>query len=500
MSKSFQKKLEKRQSRFKSKNTRNDSKNKRQSLVFSLSKKKKDDILRKKRNIIENKQNVEKMNQKVFEILNKLPQIVIQISDPNCQNPHLFVQELRVMVSSNQNPPIDDLIKSKCVPLLLEFLQYENCEELQFESACVLSNIASGTSFHAQYLVELDAIPIFIKLLSTKNNSLLDQVIGALGNIASESVKYRDEILSMGAFPILLDIITTLQSKTILKNAIWAVCNCIRRKPHPPLSMIQGAFPIFKQLIQHKELEIQTKGFYALSYLSNGDFNNNQMIIDLEIVPIIINYLQSNITKIRIPCIRVLGNIAGGNNNQTQTIINEGALPVLKRFLGNSESKIRKETLWVLSNICAGTNSQIQTLLDYYFIEFLIQIVKHDIFSVKKECCYAITNLIESANIQQIDILISKNIVPPLINLLETKDNEIIIMVLRALYKLCALSQQVIQENEEIIEKNNCVDSIEKIGGKVILEKLSGSIHYLISRKADQILINFFLQEKSNIN
>ncbi|KAJ3423480.1 importin alpha [Anaeramoeba flamelloides] len=499
MSKRFKKKLEKRQSRFKSKNTRNGSKNKRQSLIFSISKKKKDDLLRKKRNIIENNKNIEEINQQVLEILNKLPQIVNQISDPNCQDPHLYVQELKIMVSSNNDPPIDDLLESKCVPLLVEFLQRENYQELQFESASVLASIASGTTLHTQYIVELDVIPIFIKLLSTKNISLLNQAILALGNIAGDSIEYRNEILSIGIFPILLDIITNIQSKAILGNAIWAVCNCVRRRPSPPLSITQDAFPIFKQLIQNNDLDLQIKSFYALSYLSNGHLDNNQLIIDLEIIPIIIKYLQSNITKIIIPCIRVLGNIASGSNVQAQTIIDDGALPILKKFLGNKESKIRKETCWVLSNICAGTSNQIQALLNNYFLEFLIQIVKHDLFSVKKEGCYAITNLIESANIQQIDICFSKNIVPPLISLLGNKDHDIIIKTLKALFRLCTLGQQVYQDNEEIIEINICVENIEKIEGEIILEKLSTSMDSIISKEANKILNKFF-QKKNEIN
>ncbi|KAJ6245893.1 importin subunit alpha-8 [Anaeramoeba flamelloides] len=232
---SFEKKLEKRKKRFKNKPTVQDSKIKRINLVFSISKKKKDDLLQKKRNI--KISNSEESQKTVEEILKTLPEISKQLSDPNCTNKLELVKDLRMMVSGQEDPPFDEIIKSGCVEDIVDFLEEDNNPELQFETAWVLSNISSGNSEQTKYIVELDVISKFIRLLSSPNNSVLEQSIWALGNIAGDCVEFRDKILSPDVFYQFLLIMESTNNKSILTNTIWVIANLVRKKPIPPLSL-----------------------------------------------------------------------------------------------------------------------------------------------------------------------------------------------------------------------------------------------------------------------
>jgi hypothetical protein len=50
------------------------------------------------------------------------------------------------------------------------------------------------------------AVPLFVRLLSSPNVDVVEQAAWALGNIAGDSIMYRDMVLSAGALPILSSI------------------------------------------------------------------------------------------------------------------------------------------------------------------------------------------------------------------------------------------------------------------------------------------------------
>lgn len=143
------------------------------------------------------------------------------------------VQAARKLLSSDRNPPIDDLIKSGILPILVKCLERDDNPSLQFEAAWALTNIASGTSAQTQAVVQSNAVPLFLRLLHSPHQNVCEQAVWALGNIIGDGPQCRDYVISLGVVKPLLSFINPSIPITFLRNVTWVIVNLCRNKdPH----------------------------------------------------------------------------------------------------------------------------------------------------------------------------------------------------------------------------------------------------------------------------
>merc|ERR1719220_3367467 len=84
----------------------------------------------------------------------------------------IAIQSARKLLSSDRNPPIDELIACDMLPTLVDCLDNESNSTLQFEAAWALTNIASGSSYQTMQVVQANAVPKFLKLLNSPHQNV----------------------------------------------------------------------------------------------------------------------------------------------------------------------------------------------------------------------------------------------------------------------------------------------------------------------------------------
>lgn len=231
----------------------------RNEVTVELRKNKREETLQKRRNVPVVDLTDEDEAEKSLSNTN-LEQLVLQADADN--NPSLqlaAVQTARKLLSSERNPPIDILISSGIIPILVRCLERHDNPSLQFEAAWALTNIASGTSEQTNSVVSAGAVPLFLMLLHSPHQNVCEQAVWALGNIIGDGSALRDYVIQLGVVPPLLSFIKPDMPISFLRNVTWVLVNLCRNKdPAPPPETIDQVLPALNALIHHTDVSVST--------------------------------------------------------------------------------------------------------------------------------------------------------------------------------------------------------------------------------------------------
>ncbi|XP_052297220.1 importin subunit alpha-1a-like [Citrus sinensis] len=399
----------------------------------------------------------------------------------------------RKLLSFDRNPPIEKVIQSGVVPRFVEFLMREDYPQLQYEAAWVLINIASGTSENTNVVIDHGAVPIFVKLLSSPSDDVREQAVWALGNVAGDSPRCRDLVLSQGALIPLLAELNEHAKLSMLRNATRTLSNFCRGKPEPPFDQVRPALPALAQLVHSNDEDVLTDACWSLSYLADGTNDKIQAVIEAGVCPRLVELLGHPSPSVLSPALRTVGNIVTGDDFQTQCIINHGAVPyLLDMLVHNHEEIIKKEISWIISNITAGNREQIQAVIDAGLIRPIVNLLQNAEFDTKKEAAWAISNATSGGTQEQIKHLVREGCVKPLCDLLLCSDPEIVTVCLIGLENILKVGEAERNMGTTIGDVNQYAQFVEEAGGLEKIENLQSHDNNEIHEKSVKIFKTYW--------
>lgn len=496
----FEERLKDRQSVFKKGVDAEESKNKREQDQVQIRKQNREEALLKKRNVdgveledaaiadIQTENGVE-IGMATLPSVNEIPSLAATLHCDDPQSALTATRAFRRLLSVEECPPIQEAIEAGIVPRCVQFLQEVTQEELQFEAAWVLTNIASGSAEETAVVVENGALPVFVELLQSPNDDVREQAAWALGNIAGDSPNLRDQVLQAGGLAPVIQLIQTSPKITMTRNATWVLSNLCRGKPQPPLEWVLPALDTLGCVLKQADPELLADSCWALSYFSDGPSERIGALIQADVCQRLVELMQHPSPEVQTPALRAAGNVATGNDEQTQHILQCGALQALMPLLAHAKKNIRKEACWMISNITAGNCEQIQSVIDAGLIPPVIQMLLAADFDIKKEAVWVISNATMGGSPEQIEKLVECGCVAALVEMLDKSDVRTVCVALEGIENILKLGQK--KQEEQGLQDNPLVSLLEQADGVSKIEALQGDENEEVYFKAVQLLERF---------
>eukprot|EP00826_Nyctotherus_ovalis_P030726 TRINITY_DN24539_c0_g1_i2.p1 TRINITY_DN24539_c0_g1~~TRINITY_DN24539_c0_g1_i2.p1 ORF type:complete len:246 (-),score=50.71 TRINITY_DN24539_c0_g1_i2:140-877(-) len=172
---------------------------------------------------------------------------------------------------------------------------------------------------------------------------------------------------------------------------------------------------------------------------------------------------------IRKAALIILGNISIGDEEDVEDALNSNCLPHLSSLLATEQHpELLKDICWLLSNIAIDTRNHNSLLISLGVTKNLITLIgKGYAKSVKKEAFFALRNMVKRATGEQMALLVKEGLLKAVADWMETKDPELVSILLDIL-------DEVVEGGKEVALE------FELLGGRSKLEfiQLHGNVAF----------------------
>lgn len=307
-------------------------------------------------------------------------------------------------------------------------------QELQFEAGSALAKLAASDAGHTALLVQYDALPVFLGLLGSDDHRIVELSARAIGCIAGDSISLRNQCLSMGVIPPLVNTLRHFsENSSVLRSATSAISNLCRGHPRPALPLISPTAPALAQLLNdHVDETVAANVCDALSKLvqvadeegdetagdeeeekgdeeREGDDRSNERgdqekengnlvktILDVGAAPCLVSLLSlANSLPTLTNVLRLTSQILSGDDSQTQVMIEAGVIPALSRVLTSGHRQLLREVCFSVGNIASNTaHAQVVFESDPLVLPQIVEIMVNEYAEKRLDAAWGIGSLI----------------------------------------------------------------------------------------------------------
>ncbi|KAG8817408.1 Importin alpha subunit (Karyopherin alpha subunit) (Serine-rich RNA polymerase I suppressor protein) [Serendipita sp. 399] len=132
---------------------------------------------------------------------------------------------IRRLLSKEDNPPIEQVIRAGLIPAFVEFLKSPD-QQLQVQTPALrcIGNIVTGDDLQTQVVIASGALPALLPIFRSHREGLRKEACWTVSNILAGTTKQIQSIVDAGLWPELVNCMSSAEPRT-RREACWAVSN-----------------------------------------------------------------------------------------------------------------------------------------------------------------------------------------------------------------------------------------------------------------------------------
>jgi importin subunit alpha-6/7 len=398
-----------------------------------------------------------------------------------CANEEKLIEVLssmRKILSHGRDDLVLQVYQSGILQYLARYLSPDYPEEIQYETAWLVTNITSSILFDKILLTYVKPLAhLFIRSPDMKTRI---QSLWAITNIFG-SIDILSELVDTAFFECLVLLAGSVKNEEFLKVISWSIFAILRN--NSTASTVPLFIPIFRKILsENKSEEIIINVCWCLYNITSTSETHYKNLADHGIIPVLMEHLNSPNRTIVYSAIRVLANFAMGDIEYTDEMLQRSFLERVRELLIlNSGYDIHKECCWALSNIAAGSAEHTQQILSHGIAGILSQLFDNTYSRIQGEIVYIIYNILNRKISSYTEEIVNCKLFYPLVVFMERKNIDLVKISMDGFLKLFSTELP-----SEMLEKMD--DLLDQCAFQEIVERLTLSDVPEIALAADELL------------
>lgn len=361
-------------------------------------------------------------------------------------------------------------------------------------------------------MVDAQAVPELVKLLSSTDLRICDQATWVLANIAGESPSLRDYVLEAGAISALVAYVGRCIGTRATKAGVWALKNlskdslpltdfhwtmvrfllCVTswKVASPTPTQLSPALHILPAILDLDDDDALADACSVAACLCNGPVETTQTVLSSGAHTRLLRLTLHNFIRVSLPALTAIaGLLRGTTDRQTQALIDDGLLFSLNAALLSTENKTVFMACFAMSNVFVGPCRHVQAAIDIGVVKSLIVLATESrANSVKREASWALANALGASSSKPsiAHYMLAERCLVPLIDQLKVAESRAhTISILGAI--LCIL--EFTQSGSEA--PGTCTMDLDGMGITLVILKLQHDADCEVRLLAQRIIQQF---------